>query len=363
MGDGRNDSVMRIYSTGEGETLLEFTWTGTVWDEDTVGQAGAIGVAVGPGRNDGITRVYASSGDYDNYIYEHTWQGGAWIEVAIQGGSLSFGKPALGNGRNDDTIRVYAANGDGHVYEFSWNGSTWDVTDVAAVTGRVNDLTIGTGRNDGINRIYGGDNGGRLHEYTWDGSNWVETANLFPSASTYMREVHVGNGRNDGVIRVYCASVGSGLTEFSWSGTDWLEENVSTEIDGLTIGAGRNDGIMRVYAASFSAFSEYTYSVGIGESRCQNPNVLFLEISPNPFRNNTGIRWQLKNDGKVSLAIYDATGRLIKDFSRSTPDVLRPTVLSWDGTDDSNRKLPSGVYFLKLVTGDYSATEKLLLIR
>ncbi|UCG31493.1 MAG: T9SS type A sorting domain-containing protein [candidate division WOR-3 bacterium] len=35
----------------------------------------------------------------------------------------------------------------------------------------------------------------------------------------------------------------------------------------------------------------------------------------------------------------------------------------WNGTDDTNRKLPSGVYFLKFTAGDYTATQKLLLIR
>ncbi|UCG93260.1 MAG: hypothetical protein JSV97_06070, partial [candidate division WOR-3 bacterium] len=41
---------------------------------------------------------------------------------------------------------------------------------------------------------------------------------------------------------------------------------------------------------------------------------------------------------------------------------LRNTV-SWDGVDDADRKLPSGVYFLKSTAGDYQQTEKLLLIR
>jgi len=58
------------------------------------------------------------------------------------------------------------------------------------------------------------------------------------------------------------------------------------------------------------------------------------------------------------LRIYDATGRLVKEFRH-----LLNEQIFWNGTDDLNRKLPSGVYFLKFEAGEHSATEKLLLIR
>ncbi len=91
-----------------------------------------------------------------------------------------------------------------------------------------------------------------------------------------------------------------------------------------------------------------------------------LKVSPNPFSNKTTIRYTIhdteymKTD--VVLSIYDRAGRLVKEF-RPTPDAIRSTQTSWDGTDHANRLLPSGVYFLIFQAGDYSATEKLLLIR
>ncbi|UCG93261.1 MAG: T9SS type A sorting domain-containing protein, partial [candidate division WOR-3 bacterium] len=63
----------------------------------------------------------------------------------------------------------------------------------------------------------------------------------------------------------------------------------------------------------------------------------------------------------MTLGIYDAAGRLVKSF-RITPYALRNT-LSWDGRDDQNRMLSSGVYFVKLQADNYVATEKLLLVR
>jgi hypothetical protein len=90
-----------------------------------------------------------------------------------------------------------------------------------------------------------------------------------------------------------------------------------------------------------------------------------LRIYPNPFSNRTQIRYEMCDMGyeikNATLRIYDAAGRLVKDL-RPTPYSLRPT-LSWDGRDDQNRMLGSGVYFLRFQAGDYQETKKLLLIK
>ncbi len=35
----------------------------------------------------------------------------------------------------------------------------------------------------------------------------------------------------------------------------------------------------------------------------------------------------------------------------------------WDGYDDSGRRLPAGVYFIRLDAGDYKKIEKVVLLR
>jgi hypothetical protein len=103
-------------------------------------------------------------------------------------------------------------------------------------------------------------------------------------------------------------------------------------------------------------------TTGIDENTISKTAIL-LQINPNPFNTTTKVTFSMAHGAEsIELQIYDVTGRLVKDF-RATPDALRTTQISWDGRDQADRKLPSGGYFLKLVTGDYSATEKLLLIR
>lgn len=105
--------------------------------------------------------------------------------------------------------------------------------------------------------------------------------------------------------------------------------------------------------------------VGIEEHESSQTMTTYLQISPNPFTHRTQIGFTIQDSGytidEMTLKIYDAAGRLVKSF-RITPYALRNT-LSWDGRDDQNRMLSSGVYFLKFETDDYSATEKLLFIR
>ena len=66
---------------------------------------------------------------------------------------------------------------------------------------------------------------------------------------------------------------------------------------------------------------------------------------------------------KPTLKIYDATGRLVKSFNLESCIMDHESSFSWDGRDDQNRMLGSGVYFIKLTAGDYSESKKVLLFR
>ena len=100
--------------------------------------------------------------------------------------------------------------------------------------------------------------------------------------------------------------------------------------------------------------------VGIEEQVLITPvERLRICTTPNPFSKLMTISFNTEYDTKsIELKIYDATGRAVKEFNH-----LIHNQISWNGTDDLNRQLPSGVYFLKLQAGDYTTTEKLLLIR
>ena len=98
--------------------------------------------------------------------------------------------------------------------------------------------------------------------------------------------------------------------------------------------------------------------VGIEEHKPIQPVATILQINPNPFRARVNIRWQTPNNQQAHIAIYDAMGRLVTEYTDVTTNKL-----IWHGKDGSNRKLPSGVYFIKFTTERVNKTRKLLLIR
>ncbi len=103
---------------------------------------------------------------------------------------------------------------------------------------------------------------------------------------------------------------------------------------------------------------------GIEEYNQTSTSNSILEVYPNPFRQMINIRFSTGQSAKgIALKIYDVSGRLVKDFSRLTLDTLRPTLLSWDGTDDSGKEVPQGVYFLKAEDTDSEEIKKIILLK
>lgn len=78
---------------------------------------------------------------------------------------------------------------------------------------------------------------------------------------------------------------------------------------------------------------------------------------PNPFNPGTVIRYHLSVISNVSLKVYDLTGREVQTLVNGRLQAGRYEV-NFDGS-----MLPSGVYFCKLVSGDYSEVKKLTLIK
>ncbi|UCD18824.1 MAG: T9SS type A sorting domain-containing protein [candidate division WOR-3 bacterium] len=91
---------------------------------------------------------------------------------------------------------------------------------------------------------------------------------------------------------------------------------------------------------------------------------LTLTANPNPFSTMTDITYQITDDCKnTELRVYDACARLVKLFCVPSSVIGHQSSVMWDGRDDHGRQLSSGVYFVHLVAGNHSASQKVLLVR
>lgn len=89
----------------------------------------------------------------------------------------------------------------------------------------------------------------------------------------------------------------------------------------------------------------------------------YLTVHPNPALNNRiNIKFGLPKTEKVNLSIYDCTGRcVVKLLSES----MKPGIHSipWNGINENEKELPSGIYFCELKTEDIRIVKKIILLR
>ena len=93
------------------------------------------------------------------------------------------------------------------------------------------------------------------------------------------------------------------------------------------------------------------------------PGLVLEQNHPNPFNPKTEIRFTLPEAGMVSFRIFDLAGRLVRGLLAER--VLSPGIHSvrWDGMDDADQPLPSGIYLYRMEAAGRVETRKMTLLR
>jgi hypothetical protein len=86
-------------------------------------------------------------------------------------------------------------------------------------------------------------------------------------------------------------------------------------------------------------------------------NFQLLNAYPNPFNPVTVIGYQCPEPSTVNLAIYNINGQLVETLIDVNKTAGYHEVI-WDATD-----YPSGVYFAKMQAGEFTETQKLILLK
>jgi hypothetical protein len=84
---------------------------------------------------------------------------------------------------------------------------------------------------------------------------------------------------------------------------------------------------------------------------------------PNPAHGAVSINFALPPGAdNAKLAIYDPSGRLVRSLMHRAA-TSGPQSVSWDGRADNGSAVPTGIYFIRLETGEASVTKKMLYLR
>lgn len=105
------------------------------------------------------------------------------------------------------------------------------------------------------------------------------------------------------------------------------------------------------------------YGTGVSEnSNLQVEKFVLYRPVPNPFANQVQITFNIPAQKEIKLNIYDVSGRLVRRLIDGRLEKGRYSIV-WNGTDSENRKMGSGIYFVKADCETETFTEKIILVK
>ncbi len=183
------------------------------------------------------------------------------------------------------------------------------------------------------------------------------------------------------------SNIGSGTIDIDYSidinylsGDDWmtvdpefgvLEENETDIIDVTFDTTDLTEGLYQSEIVITYSNNEMVIPVSLTISETDTNDDTISEITklignyPNPFNPTTTITYSLTTESteNTELSIYNLKGQKIKTFSLDChPELVEGSII-WNGTDDNNQPVSSGVYLYKLQAGEFSQTKKMILMK
>lgn len=101
-------------------------------------------------------------------------------------------------------------------------------------------------------------------------------------------------------------------------------------------------------------------------SLTESQNILttfkLIQNYPNPFNPSTTIQYELPNNGKVKVSIFDLKGRLVKTLLEQSQQIGVHKII-WDGKNKSGVKASSGFYIYSVRFENSIFSKKMILLK
>ncbi|MCK5617254.1 T9SS type A sorting domain-containing protein, partial [Candidatus Pacearchaeota archaeon] len=104
-------------------------------------------------------------------------------------------------------------------------------------------------------------------------------------------------------------------------------------------------------------------TAGLDQDVAKMPQAFSLSQNyPNPFNPKTTIDFSLPQNTNISITIFDILGNQVKTLAKSMIQAGDHSIV-WDGTNENNQSVPTGVYFCQMTGNNYKQTIKMLLMK
>jgi uncharacterized membrane protein len=209
--------------------------------------------------------------------------------------------------------------------------------------------------------------------YRWTGGPYVESIGGLSGFNWRSSATDVSD---DGSVIVGWSGFGGDRAAFIWiEGTGILRlddylDSVGIDTQGLVPAAATGiSGNGRIIVGwGFEGFTTKGFRVdldGVVGVADHGPEIAGarpqLGAAPNPLHTDTMITYELTSEDDVTLAVYGASGTLVRTLyeGRSPSGTHR---VRWDGRDDEQKVSAPGVYFVRLDGSAQSATSRVVLV-
>jgi hypothetical protein len=163
----------------------------------------------------------------------------------------------------------------------------------------------------------------------------------YSSSSLTIREMKIDH--QSVFDEIFAAEAMLGGIEWDVNVTDGIEE-VMSDNDALTLGVNASAAVLSINGEML-------------------PDVFALHQNyPNPFNPVTTLRYDLPENSRVNIIIYDMLGRHVKALINQTQDAGYKSII-WNATNDYGKPVSAGIYLYQIQTGKYMQTKKMVLLK
>ncbi|MBI9031751.1 T9SS type A sorting domain-containing protein [bacterium] len=145
-------------------------------------------------------------------------------------------------------------------------------------------------------------------------------------------------------------------------GVLYLVYNDDTSYGSSILGIGPETAGAIKYAVLNVDFSDAPASIENKDNDVAGNNTVLNQNYPNPFNPETTISFITKEAGDVFLDIYNIKGQKVKSLVNEFKEAGNHQVV-WNGKDNNNHNVVSGIYLYKIRSGKFSSTRKMILMK
>jgi len=351
--------ISSFYSAPGYDAIFYSSFNGTIWSNEWVGaiySGNESAMAMDFNNNPHIS--FMNSGSL-NLMYAH-YNGSDWLITVVDAAYMTGYSTSIAvEPGTDDHVHIsYRDETNDRLMYAYFNGIDWStsVVDADGNVGRYTSLALDSYNHPHIS--YEDYTNKALKYARWNGASWEITSVDTLATNVYATSLALDSQDNPHIS--YERNLGS-LSYAHWNGTVWAITTVDPSIGGgqglhstsITLDSGDNPHISYWDGGEWDLKYAYYGPVGI-EGQGPPEDFLLGSIYPNPAVTSVYVVFTVPLHSSVAFDVYDVSGRVVREMEESFDPGTHTVTL--DG-------LETGVYFIRMQAGGFTASSRFLVLR